>query len=428
MADPTKTATASVLVRQPIVLSSSSLSLQPLGNVSISATLTGFPDGTATVWRVIEPNGGSVDSSGKYTAPEEAGTYTVEASATDPDGTIHRATAAITVPFTLVVTPSTYTIGTLQQRAFVATLSGAVNKQVAWTVEPESAGSITPEGLFTAAGVAPLPLGTLVVVRATSVARPEQSAIANLTLKQTVYVNPPTALVEPDGSKAFNAVVTGLATSDVEWTTSGGTISTSGTFQPPETAGSFTVSATSKSDGRHVGRAQVNVPVRLKTNPTGTVMVPLGVPVQFNGIVKGAADQRVRWSLDDPSCGRISNFDAITAWQGTPDPHAVSTGVLNLGGSPINANNGGIFFGLKAGTFKLRGTAVADASATAEVTLQIVDMIVIEPAEFTLDAGQTKEMVTETNLFSSSRFTGAGLRVIAANPKHSLLFKEQPSV
>ncbi|MBI1754598.1 MAG: Ig-like domain-containing protein [Acidobacteria bacterium] len=392
LADPTKSVSAAITVRPPVVLSSTAATIQPGAAQTFTATLTGFPVGTSPAWRVIEPGGGTVDATGKYTAPLEAGTYTLEAAASDPDGTRFNATATITVPFSLVVTPTTYTIGTSQQRAFIATLSGAGNTQVSWSVEPSSAGTISADGVFVAADVAPQPTGTPVLVRATSVARPDKSAVASVTLKQTVYVAPTTVVVEPDGAKAFTATVTGLASNQVDWSTTGGTIDSSGNYRPPALAGTYLVNATSRADSRHVGRAQVTVPVRLKVNPGGTVLVPVGVPVQLQGTVKGATDQRIRWTLNDSSCGRISNFDDIGGWQSTPDPASAGVGVLNLNGSAVNADSGGIFFGLKTGTYKLLGRAIADGSATDEVTLQIVDLIAVDPGEFTLEAGQTKEI------------------------------------
>ena len=100
-ADPTKTATAQVTVTtQPTIavsISPPSASTTTGATVAFTATVTGTTgsQSTAATWSVQEANGGTVDASGRYTAPTSAGTFHVVA--TSVADTARSATAAVVV-------------------------------------------------------------------------------------------------------------------------------------------------------------------------------------------------------------------------------------------------------------------------------------------------------------------------------------------
>src|SRR3989454_12738147 len=84
-ADPTKTATATVVVNAPppevrVLISPDRAESSTDGSLSFSATVTGSTD-TAVAWSVAESNGGTVDANGNYKAPAAAGVYHVVATA-----------------------------------------------------------------------------------------------------------------------------------------------------------------------------------------------------------------------------------------------------------------------------------------------------------------------------------------------------------
>ncbi len=85
VADPTKFAEAAVSVVAPTVaVSPTTFALAPGGSTAFTATITNAANPTAT-WSVVETGGGSVGSSGVYTAPATLGTYHVRAtSVADP--------------------------------------------------------------------------------------------------------------------------------------------------------------------------------------------------------------------------------------------------------------------------------------------------------------------------------------------------------
>ncbi len=64
-----------------------------------------------------------------------------------------------------------------------------------------------------------------------------------------VHVDPPSALVEPSGTVAFRATVTGTATTSVTWSVDCGSISQAGLYTAPATNGTCRVTATSAGAG-----------------------------------------------------------------------------------------------------------------------------------------------------------------------------------
>jgi hypothetical protein len=141
--------------------------VEPGGTVQFHAVVSGGADSTVT-WSVQEGStGGTVTSSGLYTAPWVEGTYHVVAAATAKPSETAVATVTVAIPAVSVsLTPSsavTFTGSTVQ---FSATVSGSVNKGVTWSVrEGTAGGSITAGGLYTA----PAAWGTYHVVAASTV-------------------------------------------------------------------------------------------------------------------------------------------------------------------------------------------------------------------------------------------------------------------
>ena len=94
---------------------------------------------------------------------------------------------------TVRVLPPSATLATGGQTGFAATVSGAANTSVTWSVDPPACGAITPVGLYTAPGSA----GTC-SVRATSVADPARAATATVTVVQPPVVGePPQDPIDP---------------------------------------------------------------------------------------------------------------------------------------------------------------------------------------------------------------------------------------
>ncbi|MDP2875950.1 MAG: M4 family metallopeptidase [Holophaga sp.] len=137
-----------------------------------SASVVGSSN-TAVTWTAT---GGTVSTSGLYTAPTTTGTYTVKA--TSAADTTKSASATVTVsPATgvsVAITPTTSTIQTGATQQFTASVTGSTNTAVTWTA---TGGTVSTSGLYTA----PATAGTY-TVKATSAADTTKSASATVTV------------------------------------------------------------------------------------------------------------------------------------------------------------------------------------------------------------------------------------------------------
>jgi hypothetical protein len=176
--------------------------------VSFAATVTGTAD-DGVVWSVQEgPSGGSVTSTGEYTAPATAGTYHVVA-ASHADTTWQQVAAVtVTGPSVVTISPPSATVDACRSVAFTAMVSGNGNQSVVWPVlEGSAGGTITTAGVYTA----PTTGGTFHAV-ATSVADPTKTDQKTVTVGPekvvSVAVTPGSRMVAPNGALAFAATVT----------------------------------------------------------------------------------------------------------------------------------------------------------------------------------------------------------------------------
>jgi hypothetical protein len=159
-------------------------SVNPGGTQQFAAVVSVAASGQSTDvnWAVTESAGGSVDTSGLYTAPQATGTYHVSAtSVADPSKSDSATVAVTTNPVVSVaLSPQTQSIVTGGTVNFTATVTGTTSGQstaVTWSVQEAGGGTIDTNGNYTAPGSA----GTYHVV-ATSVADPTKFATATLTV------------------------------------------------------------------------------------------------------------------------------------------------------------------------------------------------------------------------------------------------------
>ncbi|HYR13690.1 MAG TPA: Ig domain-containing protein, partial [Mycobacterium sp.] len=153
VADTSKSKSATVTVTAPPVISVSispaSASVMTGGTATFTATVSGTTTGqsTAVTWSLQEAGGGTVDGSGKYTAPATAGTYHVVATSVADTSKSNSATVTVTAPAPLSITTSSLPDGTLGS-SYAAALSAT--------------GGTTPYGWSLTAGALPggLALGT----------------------------------------------------------------------------------------------------------------------------------------------------------------------------------------------------------------------------------------------------------------------------
>lgn len=174
---------------------------------------------------------------------------------------VTRAFAAIAVTtdvpegVSISINPTTATVKAGATQQFTASVVGSSNTGVTWTA---TGGTVSTSGLYTA----PTTTGTY-TVKATSAADTTKSATATVTVTPaagvSVAITPATATIQTGATQQFTASVTGSTNTAVTWTATGGTVSASGLYTAPATAGTYTVKATSAADTTKSATATVTV-------------------------------------------------------------------------------------------------------------------------------------------------------------------------
>lgn len=157
--------------------------------------------------------------------------------------------------------PATVNTGAVSQCSADVQGTGAYNSTVVWSA---SAGTITADGSLTAPSVA-----DNVTVTATSTQDNSKSGVVTVSVQEptstitsvSVSCNPST--IAPSATSQCSATVqgTGNFNSAVDWSVSSGSITAAGLLTAPSTAGSITVSATSKQDSSKTGTVTVAVQI-----------------------------------------------------------------------------------------------------------------------------------------------------------------------
>jgi hypothetical protein len=311
VADPSRGSIAAVTVFQGTAISLAPRSVALLAGATqqFSAQVSGSAD-PAVVWSVTEANGGRITPDGLYTAPAAAGTYHVVASA-HADATVSAvATVTVAPPVEVIVNPSMVAVAPGQAVRFAARVTGMADERVTWSVQEAGAGSIGPDGAYTA----PATLG-IVHVTATSVANRALVGTAIVVVQartDTVSISPADVLLGPGGALQFDAALNPtlpdrLVTWSVEEGAAGGTVGPTGFYVAPAAAGIFHVVARAEGDAT-VSIATVRVDAQM-------ISVSLSFPllsarltdgttsVSYKATVHGTADQSVTWSVAEGAAG-----------------------------------------------------------------------------------------------------------------------------
>ena len=177
-ADTSKSSTAIATVPPVAVsLNQTDVTIDVGNQFTFIANVTGTVN-TAVSWAIQEgASGGSITSSGIYTAPGTHGTFHV--ITTSQADTTQKVTATVTVaPLLVSVSPPSDALGPLGVRVFSPTVNTSLNANVTWSVQEGAAGgSITASGQYTA----PNNTGLFHVV-ATSIQDPTKNGAASVTI------------------------------------------------------------------------------------------------------------------------------------------------------------------------------------------------------------------------------------------------------
>lgn len=175
--------------------------------------------------------------------------------------------------------------------AFTAAVTGTANTAVTWSVVEPGGGTIDATGHYTA----PATAGAY-TLRATSVADASAHADAAVTVTAapaavTVSVSPSPAATNSCLTVTFAATVSNTTNRSVTWSVqegaAGGTISSSGVYTAPSTAGTYHVVAASVADPTKTAVSTVTVTDRIVSIAVApsTTTVAAGGTAQFTATV-----------------------------------------------------------------------------------------------------------------------------------------------
>ena len=281
-----------ITVEDPLIsINPDSVTLAPRGSRTFIATVDGkMPGAGVLTWSVDEGTaGGNVTNFGRYTAPNQTGTYHV--TATLASDKMKKATATITVSqVALNLRPMTATVAAGGKQAFTAEVTGNPETRVTWKVEERDGGTVTAEGVYTA----PSQQGTYHVI-ATSRADPSQTARVTVSvivptptpLRFTLALFPSEVVLLPGAKQEFRASLLGLSDTRVRWDGFPQYVPAQNADKPmtftASDIGDYTVSVTSVADPtkRAVAKVKVVPGVWVFTGKTETKFPPnigMGVP------------------------------------------------------------------------------------------------------------------------------------------------------
>jgi hypothetical protein len=267
-----------------LTLSPTTASLQPGQQAQFTAAVSGTSNSLVN-WAT---SGGTISSTGTYTAPSAAGTYIVTAtSAADPTkSSSATVTVAVQTPVSISISPTTSSLQTGGQQLFVAMISGTGNTAVTWSA---SAGTIASNGTYTAPSTA----GNYTVT-AVSVADPTKFASAVVSVSTApaivVRISPATVAMPEKWQQQFAATVSGSSNTAVTWavTQGTGTITLSGLYTAPQTVETDVVTATSQADSTRSASATVTIAPPHSVSLTWMPSTSTGVSYNvYRGTVSG---------------------------------------------------------------------------------------------------------------------------------------------
>lgn len=224
---------------------------------------------------------------------------------------------------TISISPRTSSLQAGKQQQFSAVVSGLSNPQVTWTA---SGGVISSTGLYTA----PSASGTYTIsAKAVSSQNGSLTSVtSDLAVVTVTQPNPPPPpvvtgiTISPTASsllvgaqQQFLASVTGTTSTGVIWSASAGTITSTGKYTAPATAGTYTIKAVSSADPTKSASAIVVVSapqqVSVSISPSNTSVAQAG-QVQFTATVTGQTNKSVTWAVTRGS-GTITQSGVYTA-------------------------------------------------------------------------------------------------------------------
>jgi len=369
VAAPTRSAFATVTLASAasvvVSVSPSAAQVSVGKQQQFSATVTGATN-KSVKWNVAGTGCagvacGSISASGLYTAPASvpiSPKITITAASVAAPTKSASATVSIeSAPSVAVsVSPSSAQVSVGKQQQFSATVTGATNTSVKWTVAGTgcagaACGSISASGLYTAP--ASVPNTPKVTITATSVAAPSKFSNATVTIiapPSPLTVTPSSPQVKPRASLQFSASGPGVGV--VIWSASGsgcsgitcGSITAAGLYTAPATApnpATVIITAISLANTTISGSTTATIvapgQVGVTVSPS-SVQLNAGAQQLFNAAVTGTTNTAVTWSVTGfgcagSACGTITSGGLYTAPTTPPNPSFVTVTATSVADS-----------------------------------------------------------------------------------------------
>ena len=242
-------------------------------------------------------------------------------------------TATTSSNITIIITPATATLPVGAKQAFSATVTGAKDPGIVWTVdEGDVGGTINSEGAYVA-GNTP----GVFHVKATSVEAATQTALATVTVTDaaggiSLTLSPGSVTLQTGQTQQFASAVAGSTNTFVNYSiqegTAGGTITSGGLYTAPSAAGTFHVVAKAEANPLATASATVTVTsapnISISINPASLTLGG-GQTQQFTATVTGTTNTAVTWTVQEVGGGTVTTGGFYTA-PATPGAfHVVAT-------------------------------------------------------------------------------------------------------
>jgi hypothetical protein len=334
-------------------------------------------DGSSTSIAITwTATGGTVNSSGLYTAGSAAGSFRVIAQSANGLADTSAVTVSAPTITGITLTPPTASLqsGQTQQFSVVASLSNGGtqnNPAVTWTA---TGGAINGSGLYTAGATA----GTFAVIATASNGRADTSSVTvALPTITAITVTPPSANLSTGQTQQFSASATlsngGTQTSPaVTWSATGGTVTTGGLYTAGSTAGTFRVIAAASN-----GRADTSAITISLPTITAITVTPATVSLQSGQTQQFSASATL-------STGGTQSNPAVT-WTATGGT-VTTSGIYTAGNT--------------AGTFRVIAASAAGPADTSTITITAttVTAIVLTPSSTSVAPGGTQQFSVSATL------------------------------
>ncbi len=298
-----------------------------------------------------DPGNGTIDATGRYTAPLSLPSAPAIVSATSQANPTSTGSASVSLlsstPVSVSISPSWTYISLGTALFFVATVQSTSDASVTWLVNGipggnDSVGFVSPDGLYQAPQTAP---GESITLTAISNADETKSATATLSLLQSqvsaVYMGPPNPTVPVGQWFNFAATVDAAPgqSTTIEWDVNGywggdgihGTIDANGVYTAPLTIPSDPVVVSAISAADRARRASTTVTIApappVVVTPTSAT-VQIGTATRFWPTVT-LPTKTLTWKINgviggSPTVGTIDADGLYTAPLTVPTPATVT--------------------------------------------------------------------------------------------------------